>query len=122
MASYSVLPETLDVSFVRGDEFAILIDVEADLTGYSFEASAYQPNVPAGGGQITLPNVTDGLYVTSFNLTQVDITAGKINLHLTEQQTGLFSNNVEYRWYLRWQAPGVITRTAISGLLIAVDP
>jgi hypothetical protein len=41
---------------------------------------------------------------------------------LSETQTNLLSPSSTYRWYLRWVAPGQITRTIISGSVTAVAP
>ena len=71
---------------------------------------------------MTLPSVADGRFVTAFTVEQTDLSDGRINLRLNETQTNLFVNTVPYRWYLRWTAPGDITRTVISGFLVAVNP
>jgi hypothetical protein len=124
MANYQVLPDILDIAFNRGDEFALLVTADRDLTGYTFEASTYYPGVsPTSEGQtVVLPSIADGRFVTAFTVEEADLPAGKINLRLNEVQTNLFVNGGIYRWYLRWTAPGDITRTAISGSLIAVNP
>ena len=124
MPDYSVLAENLNLYFVRGDEFALYVDADINLTGYTFEAKVYLPGVPptSGGQTVTIPSVADGRLITAFAVEEVDLSQGKLNLKLTENQTNLFTNGATYRWYLRWVAPGDVTRTAISGALAATNP
>lgn len=116
MATYSVLPQTLDLAFVRGDEFGILIDASINLTGYSFSSSIYKVTSVANGV------VTGTQEVLQFTITEVDLAAGQINLSLQESQTLSLITTDKLRWYLRWVAPGVITRTVISGAVTVGDP
>ena len=60
--------------------------------------------------------------VLQFTLTVVSLVDGKINLSLQETQTMALLATDKMRWYLRWVAPGVITRTVISGSLTVQDP
>lgn len=116
MPEYSVLPSTLDIKFIRGDEFGCLLDFDQDLTGYTFSAPVYLLSSVKGG------IYTAGTTFLSFTITNVDLAAGKVNLSLTEAQTQSFTPNTNYRWYLRWVAPGGVTRTPLSGSLTAGDP
>lgn len=116
MAEYTVLPQTLDLSFVRGDEFGILVDASIDLTGYSFTSKIYK-----------VTNVTNGIItgtedIVNFTITVVDLATGQINLSLQESQTLSLNPQDKLRWYLRWVAPGVITRTVLSGKVTVGDP
>lgn len=122
MATYSVLPDALDLQMVRGDEFGLLLDFDSNLTNYQFEATVYLPGVPPSGGGVSPPSVPTATKVTEFTVTNVDLSLGKINLSLTEIQTNMLTAGAVYRWYLRWTAPGVITRTVISGLIVGIDP
>jgi len=116
MADYAVLPQTLNLSFVRGDEFGILVDASIDLTGYTFTSSIYKVTSVVNG-------VIDGTEtVVNFTITNVDLAAGKINLSLQESQTLSLNPRDKMRWFLRWVAPGVITRTVLSGTITVGDP
>lgn len=115
MPKYSVLPSNLDIEFIRGDEFGCLLDFDQDLTGYTFSAPVYVvASVRAGV-------FTAGTTFLNFTITNVDLAAGKVNLSLTETQTQSFTPGTSYRWYLRWVAPGGVTRTPLSGSLVAGD-
>lgn len=116
MADYAVLPSSLNLIFVRGDEFGVLLDFSINLTGYQFQTVVYEvASVVAG-------QVVAGDDVENFTLTPVDLEAGKINLSLQESQTQAFDPTKVYRWYLRWVAPGVVTRTVLSGSITVGDP
>lgn len=115
-ADYAIVPSTLNIQFVRGDEFGMLLDFDQDLTGYTFITDVYEiASVSAGV-------VTRGPSLLSFTITTVDLAAGKINLSLTETQTQSFNLAKGYRWYLRWVAPGTVTRTVLSGSIAVGDP
>lgn len=116
MADYAIVPSTLNLAFVRGDEFGMLLDFDQDLTGYSFVTDVYRIASVSGGV------VTRGPTLTAFAVTVIDLSAGKINLSLTEAQTEGFDLTSRYRWYLRWVAPGVVTRTVLSGSISVGDP
>ena len=116
MPDYSVLPSTLNLSFIRGDEFGCLLDFDQNLTGYTFSAVIY-PVASVRAGVFTA-----GTAFLNFSLTNVDLAAGQINLSLTEGQTQSFSPSTVYRWYFRWVAPGGVTRTTLSGSVTAGDP
>jgi hypothetical protein len=58
----------------------------------------------------------------SFTQTPVDLSSGKLNLSLQENQTAAFDLTKSYRWYLRWVAPGIVTRTVLSGIISIGDP
>lgn len=116
MADYAILPSTLNVQFVRGDEFGMLLDFDQSLVGFEFVTDIYDVASVAAG----IP--TKGSTLTTFTITVVDLPAGKINLSLTEAQTQSFNLAKSYRWYLRWIAPGVVTRTVLSGSISVGDP
>jgi hypothetical protein len=96
------LPGRLDLAFRRGDEFATLLDFSIDLTGYTSTAAV--------SSRLT------GVTVATFAVTAVNLATGQINLSLTEIQTAALAAG-DYDWTLVWSAPGVVTRTALSGLL-----
>jgi hypothetical protein len=116
LADYAVLPSPLNLIFVRGDEFGILLDFSIPLSGYSFQTVVYEI------GSVVDGQVTAGATAANFTITEVDLAAGKINLSLQENQTQSFDPAKSYRWYLRWVAPGVVTRTVLSGAIIVGDP
>jgi len=116
MTTYSVLPDTLNLVFVQGDELSVLLDFDIDLTGYTFEAKIIKVLVLEGG------NVLQYEDEVSFTQTPVDLSEGTINLSLQENQTAALDLNVPYRWFMRWVAPGTITRTVLSGTVSVVSP
>lgn len=110
MATYAVLPDTLDLQFVSGDELSVLLEFGLDLTGYQFQAGIYEiAQIVNGAVVATTP------FSRNFTITPIDLAEGTLNLSLNETDTESFSPAVTYRWFLRWVAPGVVTRTAIAG-------
>jgi hypothetical protein len=63
-----------------------------------------------------------GTTITQPTIGIPDPTTGSMVIGLSETQTKLLSPTQTYRWYLRWIAPGEITRTIISGSVTAVAP
>lgn len=116
MAVYSVLPDTLDIEFVKGDELNLLLDFDQDLTGYTFETKIIRVLEVVGG------NVTNSENVTDFDRTIVSLANGQINLSLTEVQTSNLLLGGNYRWYMRWVSPGIRTRTVLSGSISVRSP
>lgn len=116
MATYAVLPDTLDIAFVRGDEVNVLLDFDQDLTGYTFETKIIKVLAVSGG------NITSSLNIVDFTQTLVNLSAGQINLSLDESVTGALDLGGNYRWFMRWVAPGVKTRTVLSGAITVRSP
>ena len=116
MATYAVLPDALDIVFVQGDELSVLLDFDQDLTGYTFETKIILVLNTSGG------NVTEFQDAVSFTQTPVDLSSGQINLSLTETQTSALQLGAPYRWFMRWVAPGLVTRTVLSGSVAVVSP
>lgn len=115
MADYSLLPQNLNLSFVRGDEFFFVVDSNIDLTGYQFFSSLYKvTNVT--NGQVT------GSHLMSFTITPISLADGTIRLSLQENQTQSLNPVDTMRWYLRWVSPSVVTRTVLSGVVYVGDP
>ena len=112
MATYSVLPDTLDLQFVSGDELSVLLDFSDDLTGYTFATGIYQVAEVVNGAVVSTT-----AFQRNFTITPIDLASGSLNLSLNETDTAAFDPSVTYRWYLRWVAPGVITRTVVSGTI-----
>jgi hypothetical protein len=116
LSTYSVLPDTLNIVFVRGDELSILLDFDQDLTGYTFETQILRVvNISQG-------EITQTESFLSFTQNPVDLSSGQINLSLTEIQSGFLAPGSPYRWFMRWVAPGFVTRTVLSGTITAVSP
>jgi hypothetical protein len=113
---YAIVPSNLNIQFVRGDEFGMLLDFDTNLSGYSFQTSIYEV------GRVINGFPTSGGQFLTFSVTTVDAASGQINLSLTETQTQSFDLTKTYRWYLRWIAPGVVTRTVLSGVVSVGDP
>lgn len=126
MATYSQLPGTLDITFVGGggggDEIAIALDFDRDLTGYTIAAPIYVAAVyaSAGGGQGLVTTV--GATATSFVVQPTNLAQGQLTIALSETQTGSLSSGIAYRWYMRWVSPSLVTRTVLSGTVTVANP
>lgn len=117
MAEYALLPSELNISFVRGDQFGMLLSFDRSLENYEIEGEIYEVD------SVTNQQVVGGDTVEDFTITPVDLPNGKIDLSLTEAQTQALDQLKIYRWYLRWvRQPDVVTRTPISGTVTPVDP
>jgi hypothetical protein len=103
MASISQSPGTLNIGFIRGDEFSFQLNFGFDLTEYSLSARSIYNN-SAGEQAITI--------------TPVVLSVGTILLTLTETETLAFPSG-QHPWYLKWDAPGNVRRTIISGIVTA---
>jgi hypothetical protein len=115
LADYALLPQNLNLSFIRGDEFWFTIDASINLTAYSFSSSIYK-----------VTNVNNGIItgtteVAQFTITPISLTDGTLTLSLQENQTAALSTTDRLRWYFRWVGPGVVTRTVLSGNLTPGD-
>lgn len=97
------------------------MNLQRDITGYSFTSFIYQTNITGTGGGLGAVS-SIGQTVTSPTIGIIDQTSGTMIIGLSETQTGLLSPNQSYRWFLRWVAPGEITRTIVSGSVTAVAP
>lgn len=121
MAQFDQLPGTLDVRLVPQDECNIQLSLNRDVTGYTFTSFIYRADLTGtGGGMGSI--AAYGPTVTSPTIGITDQTAGTMIVGLSETQTGLLSPGQNYRWFLRWVAPGEITRTIVSGSVTAVAP
>jgi hypothetical protein len=121
MSEFIALPGTLNISLTVGDEFGMLADLSIDTTGFTWTAIVYEAATSVSfsnpGG---VP--TQGATAATFSVTVVSAAAGQVNLSLTEIQTAALTPAKTYRWYLRGVAPGVVTRTYLSGTLKAYAP
>jgi hypothetical protein len=115
MATFSLLPGNLTLRCFSGDEFNLTLDFDVDLTGYTFDSDIYQLGVSTiTNGQVVTP-VTS---IDEFTVTVLSYAGGLVKLSLTEAETGALSGS--YRFYLRWVAPGDVTRTVLNGVLEVV--
>lgn len=122
MPTFSQLPGDLTITHVIGDEISFTIDLDVNVTGYSFTSGVYVVSTQgfqgAGGG--TAPGV--GAVAFTPVITVANAANGTLTWGAGETQTGALSAGVRYRHYVRWVAPGGITRTIISGEYIPVAP
>jgi hypothetical protein len=71
----------------------------ADLTGYAFQAFVSRQS--------------DDFPLVVFDIEEIDLTIGLVNLSLTSQQTGSLRPGT-YRWRFEWWAPGAKKKTVIQ--------
>jgi hypothetical protein len=118
---FSQLPGDLGLKFVPGDECNVALNLQRSVVGYTFTSFIYQTTLGgSGGGLGSLASI--GQTVTAPTIGITNASTGAMVIGLSENQTALLSPNQNYRWYLRWVAPGDITRTIISGSVTAVAP
>jgi hypothetical protein len=122
--TYEILPAELDLAFIKGDEFGMMLNVNAtDLTGYSYDTKIYSlTTVEVGGGLGAGVASAAGATVVAFTVTPVALTAGQVNLSLTEVQTNTLTAGAEYRWWFKTITPGNVTRTILAGDVIVKVP
>jgi hypothetical protein len=115
--TYEILPAELDLAFIKGDEFGMVLSVNAtDLTGYAYDTKIYSmTTVEVGGGLGAGVASAAGETVVAFTVTPVALTAGQVNLSLTEAQTNTLTAGAEYRWWFKTVTPGNVTRTILAG-------
>lgn len=122
MASLSILPATLDVVCLKGDEFTQSVTFTAtDITGYTFSAAVFATTRTVSSafpGGID----TQGDTVETMTVTVNDAAIGSTTLSLSETQTANLSESSTYRWFLRGVEPGDVTRTYISGSFAVRSP
>lgn len=116
MSTYSVLPAPLTLRCFAGDEFNALLDFDLDLTGYTLSNEIYRLDAPTlVDGQLISEKTAHG----TFTLTVQSYALGQVRLSLTEEQTA--AKNGQYRFAVRWVAPGTVTRTVLNGTLEVVS-
>jgi len=115
--TYEILPAELDLAFIKGDEFGMVLSVNAtNLTGYSYDTKIYSlTTVEVGGGLGAGVASSAGATVVAFTVTPVALTAGQVNLSLTETQTNTLTAGAEYRWLFKTITPVNVTRTILAG-------
>jgi hypothetical protein len=101
MPSYDQTPGTLNLSFVRGDDFSTLIDFSITMTGYTVTAS--------------MISTVSGAEVQAFTVTAANASAGQYNISLTDTQTAALARGT-YGWRMTWTENNA-TRTALTGFV-----
>ena len=101
MPSYDQTPGTLNLSFVRGDDFSTLVDFSITMTGYTVAASMY--------------SLVSGAEVQAFTVTAANASAGQYNISLTDTQTAALARGT-YGWRMTW-TENAATRTALTGFV-----
>lgn len=91
-------------------------------SGYTLEAPIYVVKVFASGVGGSGSVETVGEVAQNFTVNVSDAANGVVQIGLSEAQTLAMSTAISYRWYLRWVAPGLITRTVLSGTFNLVNP
>jgi len=122
MPTFEQLPGDLTVTFVVGDELNFTLSLGTSVTGYSFSAGVYvvSTNGFFGGGGGTINAV--GATAITPTITVVNAYAGTLAWGVTEEQTATLSPAIKYRHFVRWVAPGGITRTIVSGDFVPKAP
>ena len=122
MPTFSQLPGDLTVEFVVADEVNFTLDLDVDVTGYTLTAGVYvvSTNGFFGGGGGTINAV--GATAITPTITVVNAAAGTLSWGVSEAQTVTLSPAIKYRHFVRWVTPAGVTRTVVSGDLIAKAP
>jgi hypothetical protein len=101
MPSYDQLPGTLNLSFVRGDDFSVLVDFSITMTGYTVTAAMH--------------SVVSGELVQAMTVTTVNAASGQFNVSFNDTQTAALARGT-YSWQMTW-VEGNATRTALTGFV-----
>ena len=115
MPTFSALPGDLTITHTIGDEVAFTLDLDVDVTGYTFSAGVYVVSTQGfqGGGGGTAPGI--GSIAFSPTISIVSAANGTLTWSASETQTGALSASIRYRHYVRWVTPAGVTRTIVSG-------
>jgi hypothetical protein len=122
MPVVSQLPGDLTIQLVAGDEMSFTLDFDIDLTNYTFSAGVYVASSSGfqGGGNGVV--TTAGATAITPTITVSNAASGIITWNVGETQTASLAPGIKYRHYVRWVAPGSITRTVVSGDLVVKAP
>jgi hypothetical protein len=121
LSTFSQLPGDLGLTFVSGDELNVAVNLQRNVQNYQFSSYIYRSDlVSTGGGDGSFSTI--GATVVQPTIGIVDASAGSMVIGLSETQTAQLIPGNSYRWFLRWVAPGEITRTIVSGDVTAVAP
>lgn len=110
MPTFEALPGELNIALVRGDEFTFSATFNADLTGYTRQASIYND---ATNTEIVAP--TTALTTATVG----GVTTSTVTFTLTETQTTSLTA-ARMRWYFRWVTGAGFTRTVLAGTVKAI--
>jgi len=118
----SQLPGDVTVELVVGDEMSFTLDIDQSVANYTFTAGVYvvSTNGFFGGGGDTVTSV--GATAITPTITVVNAAAGTLTWGVSEEQTATLSPAIKYRHFVRWVAPGGVTRTIVSGDLVPKAP
>lgn len=119
---FTQLPGTLDVEIVVGDEVAMSVDFDRDITGYQLQAPIFVTESFVIGVGGATSGAARGTTVENWAISVIDAQAGTIALGLSESQTENLPVGQAYRWYLRWSDTSQYTRTVLSGSLVTREP
>jgi hypothetical protein len=122
MPTFEQLPGDLTVTFVVGDELNFTLSLGTSVTGYTFTAGVYvvSTNGFFGGGGGTVSAV--GAIAITPTITVANASNGTLTWGVSEEQTGSLSPAIKYRHFVRWVAPGGVTRTIVSGDFVPKAP
>jgi hypothetical protein len=107
MPLYEQTPGSLNLSFVRGDDFTTPVDFSISMAGYQVSAEIIS--------SVSGAEVAAGAKIQDFTITIVNAATGQYNLSLTDQQTAAIPRGT-YAWRMKW-TEGSETRTALSGFV-----
>jgi len=116
--TFESVPGVLDITFVKGDEVAIALNFERDLTGYTFETEIYTVLIASGRDVLSREEIDD----VSITVTVTDVVNGLVTLSMTEAQTTLLAPKRRYGWLLRWTDDNDATRTVLAGRVSVRSP
>ena len=122
MPTFSQLPGDLTITHTIGDEVAFTLDLDVDVTGYTFSAGVYIVSAQGfqGGGGGTTTGV--GATIVTPTISVVNAAAGTLLWSLSETQSAIPAAGIRYRHYVRWVTPAGVTRTIVSGDYIPKAP
>jgi len=100
MAEVEQVPGSLDLVVGEGDDLALALDFDVDLTGYTFEAVIEVTGQP--GSPVPVP------------VTGTSLASGQIGLGLTDVLLASVPVGIIHAWYLKWTF-GAISRRVLAG-------
>jgi hypothetical protein len=116
MTTYAQIPADLTIELIRGDELNFVAQFPSlDLTSYTLSAGVYDSTAT----DVTIyqtPSLSKSV-ATAGGVTTTSVAVG-----LTETQTTALDAAGSYRWFLRWVSAGGVTRTILSGQVLAQNP
>lgn len=111
----------MNLKLVNADELNISVNFQRNIANHSFTSYVYSTQITGtGGGLGSFSSIGQTIVAPTIGIP--DPAGGAMVLGFAEWQTALLTPGQTYRWYLRWVAPGDITRTVLSGTVEAVAP